>query len=496
MNDQLFFLGEEGNRDVHLYYEISSNELGKGSYGTVQTGRLKGTKINRAIKIIDKSKVSNVERFKLEVEIMFRLNHPSIIRLFDYFEDNKSIYLVLELCSGGELFDRIIENEFYNEDDARLIFKQIIKAIHYCHLNGVCHRDLKPENFIMLSRNNPSLLKVIDFGLSKTFPNTTNNANQSNSIPAYQHGPKSPNELDINQPSKSRRQTKAVLKTKAGTPFYIAPEVLSGHYTEKCDVWSCGVILYILFCGYPPFYGENNKEILESVKLGKLEFSTPEWKDKSKISIDLIKKMVVNQDTRLFSDEVIKHPWMQSKNYKIDDKKYKEIVANMTRFSKLPRLKKLIFYFIAHNLYEEDLIHLHEYFYLFDPKDQGSIGLSGFKEVVNERSHMIEKDAEILFDGLDIFESKTIGYSQFIACALSLDTFLTENKLAIFFQICDIERSEKLSLLNFEKFLAIQLKYRVDMTKKFKFSVMSEFSTSKMLNTGFEKFKQAFVSDL
>lgn len=129
-------------------------------------GKVKNTNVQRAIKIIDKSKVSNVERFKLEVEIMMRLDHPSILRLYDYFEDKKFVYLVLELCSGGELFDRIIANKYYNEDEARIIFRQMIRAIYYCHLNGVCHRDLKPENFIMVSKNDPYTLKLIDFGLS------------------------------------------------------------------------------------------------------------------------------------------------------------------------------------------------------------------------------------------------------------------------------------------------------------------------------------------
>ncbi len=164
-----FFLGEKLHRNIHDYYEITKNELGKGSYGRVHLGILKGTNLKRAIKIINKTKVRNVKRFKIEVEIMMRLDHPNILRLIDYYEDQKFVYLVLELCSGGELFDRIIANKYYNEEDARVIFKQILKALNYCHRNGVCHRDLKPENFIMISKNDPFTLKIIDFGLSRTF---------------------------------------------------------------------------------------------------------------------------------------------------------------------------------------------------------------------------------------------------------------------------------------------------------------------------------------
>jgi calcium-dependent protein kinase len=150
-----FILGDESHRDIKIYYEISAEELGKGSYGIVHLGRLRGTSLRRAIKIIRKAKVSNVERFRLEIEVMMKLDHPMILRLYDYFEDEKYVYLVLELCNGGELFDRIIENKYFGENEARIIFRQIMKAIYYCHVNGVCHRDLKPENFIMVSKFDP-----------------------------------------------------------------------------------------------------------------------------------------------------------------------------------------------------------------------------------------------------------------------------------------------------------------------------------------------------
>lgn len=489
MNDETLFLGIQAKRDIHLYYEIDKNELGKGSYGTVQIGRLKGTDVLRAVKTIDKSKVSNFERLKLEVEIMFRLSHPSIIRVFDYFEDKKNIYLILELCSGGELFDRIVEKKFYEEDEARNIFKQIVKAIHFCHLNGVCHRDLKPENFIMLSKNDPYLLKVIDFGLSRTFPN--NNEPQIQPLNSLLSN-KAPTELDINKGTKGRRQTRAILKTKAGTPFYIAPEVLTGNYTEKCDVWSCGVILYILLCGYPPFYGDSNKEILEAVKNGKLDFSGEEWKTKSKGVIEFIRKMIINQDLRLFSDEVIKQPWMQSKNYQVDSKMFNDIVNNMKDFAQLSILKKTVLYFIAHGLYEEDIIFLHEYFYLFDTKDQGSLGIEGVTSVLKERANIDEKEGRELFAKLDLFETAAVDYSLFIAAAFGVEKLSIEKKLLMFFQACNIDRSGVIGLSNIAEFFEIQFKYRVGVNKKFMLKLIQEFNQSKLLNTNFENFKTIF----
>lgn len=490
MTEEILFLGEEAKRDIHRHYEISKSELGKGSYGIVQLGRLKGTKVQRAIKVIDKSKVSNVERFKLEVEIMMRLDHPSILRLFDYFEDKTSIFLVLELCTGGELFDRIIEKKYYDEDGARKIFKQIIKAIYYCHMNGVCHRDLKPENFIMLSKTDPFSLKVIDFGLSRTFnQNDQGHVEKGQTINIDMGSPK---DLDLNKPRTSRRQTKAILKTKAGTPFYIAPEVLSGEYTEKCDVWSCGVILYILLCGYPPFYGENNKEILEAVKEGKLDFSGPEWKEKSKISIDLIKKMIINQKSRLFADEVIKDVWMKNEEPKVNLLKLKEIFANMVKFSKLSCLQKTMFYFISFNMFEEDLTFLHDYFDLFDLNHHGSISENSFKSILKSRLNVSEKEAEAIFVGIDVFENKNIAYTEFVACALGFEYLVDDKRLNIFFQLCDMDRNGELSLSDFEMFSRIQFKYRPFVTSKFKFQLINEFTNSKFVNVNFDGFKKLF----
>ena len=479
-----YFLGEESQRDIKLYYEISKNELGKGSYGTVQLGKLKGTSVQRAIKIIDKAKVSNVERFKLEVEIMMKLDHPSILRLYDYFEDKKFVYLVLELCSGGELFDRIISNKYYNENEAFVIFDQMMSAIHYCHLNGVCHRDLKPENFIMVSKNDPFTLKVIDFGLSRTFDNSESAKGQ---------GILSPKSVDPNKLPKARRQAKAVLKTKAGTPFYIAPEVLTGSYNEKCDVWSAGVILYILFCGYPPFYGENNKEILDAVKKGKLDFCSNEWKDKSKQSIDLIKKMVTHHEMRLFADEVLKHPWMSSRQRKVDISKLKEIYSNMKEYSQLNLFRKTVIYFIARNMYEEELIQLHNYFHLFDTQRTGSISCDNFKSIIKINLNLGDKEIEEVFGGVDIFENKCITYSQFISSAIHYKDFLNEKKLDIFFQLCDIDRNEKLSLSDLEKFLSIQFKYRTNISTKFKFTVINEFTEMKIHNLSFNEFVRVFA---
>lgn len=475
-----YFLGKESHRDINLYYEITKNLLGKGSYGKVQLGYLKGSNIQRAIKIIDKSKVRNVERFKLEVEIMMKLDHPNILRLYDYFEDLNNVYLVLELCSGGELFDRIIEKKYYNETEARIIFKQIMKAIIHCHMQGVCHRDLKPENFIMISKDDPYTLKLIDFGLSRTFENKEDSVLQ----------PKKPIENII----QGKRHTRAVLMTKAGTPFYIAPEVLTGNYNEKCDVWSAGVILYILFCGYPPFYGENNKQILEEVKKGKLDFSSVEWSNKSQQAIDMIRKMVTHHEQRLFADEVLKHDWMlNDKENKISPNKIKKLYSNMKDFSKLDLARKTIIYFLARNFYEEEISAYHKYFDIFNTENRGCISLESFTKVLTENLKISTQEAEQVFKSIDIFESGTLGYSQFIASAIHYSKYFTEKRLAIFFQIADIDKSGKITQENLDKFLDIQFKHRNNVSNEFRSKAVADFKRVGALDSAFTNFAKLFI---
>ena len=447
-----YFLGEENHRNIHDYYEITNKELGKGSYGRVNLGKLIGpNSLQRAIKIIEKSKVKSVKRFKLEVEIMMRLDHPNILRLIDYFEDKKYVYLVLELCTGGELFDRIIENKYYDEENARIIFKQIMKALHYCHLNGVCHRDLKPENFIMISKKNPYTLKIIDFGLSRTFEQDGQILKEIES------------EDNIKNSKKPirRRKTRAILKTKAGTPFYIAPEVLTGNYNEKCDVWSAGVILYILFCGYPPFYGESNRKILEAVKKGKLDFSSSEWKDKSSKAIDLVKKMITHHEKRPFADEVLKHEWMfLSKTKSAKTEKIKVLYHNMKKFSKLDNFRKLVLYFLVRNLSEEDIAHYHCYFDVFDFENKGMITEKSFIKVLEDKLNIKPESSKKVFKNLDLFGNKKVMYSQFISSVIPFTKFFNFKRCSVFFNLCDIDRNEKLSKEDLRKFLNIQFKHR------------------------------------
>ena len=220
---------KEGN--IEDYYIIEENEiLGKGASAVVRKGIKIDTGEAFAIKIINKESLTQDERESLnnELKIMGMVDHPNIVRVEEYYECNGLVFIVMELMEGGELFDRLVEVEHYTEKQAVEAFRPLVDAIRYCHSLGIVHRDLKPENLLYKTKDEDSLLKVSDFGFSKFL------------IP------------------KAQEQ----LFTACGTPTYVAPEIIGNFgYDSKVDCWSLGVILYVMLCGYPPFYAEENNEL-------------------------------------------------------------------------------------------------------------------------------------------------------------------------------------------------------------------------------------------
>lgn len=224
----------DGPSDITVSYRLDKRELGSGHFGTVSRCQSIQSGDWFACKKIRKSKVRKLKNLKNEIKLLRSMDHPSIIRLVDVFEDDLFLYIVMELCTGGELFDRIIDKtqagSSYGEKDAARIMRQVFRALEYCHGHNIVHRDLKPENLLFRDKREDSDLVIIDFGLSREFE---------------------PNEM--------------FMSTKVGTPYYVAPEVLRKSYTSACDLWSAGVILYILLCGTPPFYGDNDADVLRKV---------------------------------------------------------------------------------------------------------------------------------------------------------------------------------------------------------------------------------------
>lgn len=255
--------------------------LGTGSFATVKIGTKKDSGEKYAIKIINRANLEaeDEEALESEVKIMEKVSHPNIINLVEVFDSPKKFYMVMEMCRGGELFDRIVEKEKYTEYDAAIVIRSVASALAYCHSSDppIVHRDLKPENLLLMSDTDDSTVKIADFGLAKILDAETN------------------------------------MQTACGTPGYVAPEILeSESYTEKVDAWSLGVIAYILLCGFPPFYNENNAQLFQEIKAGMYDFPSPYWDDVSQAAKDFIAKLlVVDPGKRMGCIDVMSDPWIQ-----------------------------------------------------------------------------------------------------------------------------------------------------------------------------------------
>ena len=264
----------QNNKAFQEEYKIGKS-LGSGAFGEVRRVIHRATNEGRAVKIFRKdlaTSASSQQKLLEEIGILRTLDHPNIIRVYEFFEDSKRFYIVMEQCNGGELFEEILKRQNFGESNAATILHQLFSAVAYLHDNNIIHRDLKPENILLEEKGDIMNIKLIDFGTAVRFEN--------------------------NKP----------IKGAIGTAYYIAPEVLSGSYNSKCDLWSLGVIIFILLGGYPPFDGQNDEEILEKVKKGSYNFKNPIWNSISQEAKDLISGLLAPTTTRITAHIALEHP--------------------------------------------------------------------------------------------------------------------------------------------------------------------------------------------
>lgn len=260
-------------------YEVGET-LGTGHFSKVKLGTHRKTGQKVAIKIINKPSGSKISMLKAEVDILTKADHPNVVKLYKVIDTPQILYLVMELLTGGELFDRIIAKGHYSEADAKSLTITMLKAVQYLHEKGIAHRDLKPENILLKDTSDAAQIKITDFGLSKIFSD------------------------DV--------AGEVVMKTACGTPGYVAPEVLLHDvYSSQVDLWSIGVIVYILLCGFPPFYGDNDNQMFKKIKAGSYKFLSPYWDPISAEAKDFVAKLlVVDQQKRMDCKAALAHKWL------------------------------------------------------------------------------------------------------------------------------------------------------------------------------------------
>ncbi|RVE76388.1 hypothetical protein OJAV_G00007390 [Oryzias javanicus] len=286
-------------------------ELGKGAFSVVRRCVKISSGQEYAAKIINTKKLSARDHQKLEREarICRLLKHPNIVRLHDSISEEGFHYLVFDLVTGGELFEDIVAREYYSEADASHCIQQILESVHHCHVNGIVHRDLKPENLLLASKLKGAAVKLADFGLA----------------------------IEV-------QGDQQAWFGFAGTPGYLSPEVLrKDPYGKPVDMWACGVILYILLVGYPPFWDEDQHRLYQQIKAGAYDFPSPEWDTVTPEAKDLINKMLtINPSKRITAAEALKHPWICQRSTVASMMHRQETVECLKKFNARRKLKGAI----------------------------------------------------------------------------------------------------------------------------------------------------------
>ncbi|XP_075216507.1 calcium/calmodulin-dependent protein kinase II isoform X9 [Lycorma delicatula] len=286
-------------------------ELGKGAFSVVRRCVQKSTGLEFAAKIINTKKLSarDFQKLEREARICRKLQHPNIVRLHDSIQEENFHYLVFDLVTGGELFEDIVAREFYSEADASHCIQQILESVNHCHQNGVVHRDLKPENLLLASKAKGAAVKLADFGLA----------------------------IEV-------QGEQQAWFGFAGTPGYLSPEVLKKEsYGKPVDIWACGVILYILLVGYPPFWDEDQHRLYAQIKAGAYDYPSPEWDTVTPDAKNLINQMLtVNPSKRITAAEALKHPWICQRERVASVVHRQETVDCLKKFNARRKLKGAI----------------------------------------------------------------------------------------------------------------------------------------------------------
>ena len=408
--------------DITHFYEIIK-KIGEGGYGKIYKVKNKESGDIRAMKQIMKSKIPDIEKFQNEIKILSMVDHPNIVRLFEVIEDDKYFNLFQELCTGGELLSKV--KKPLKEKEIAKIFKQIMSAIAYCHEKGIVHRDMKLENILFATESEDSPIKIIDFGLSVLLgKKETKNENETADLKKYGF----------------KRMT-----TKVGTIYYMSPEVIKGNYDEKCDIWACGVILYTLLSGYPPFNGQTDKDIYNMISKMNFDFEQPVWKNVSKYAKELIKKMLSPAKSRYTAEEVLNSKWLSVKTKKNDEKtNYYLDYTHIEKYKSYSKFKQVILTFIASRLSSEDSDKIRNIFCCIDESQKGFITYEDFSNyLINECNidEISNKQNEIkkAFRSVDIDQNNAIDYTEFLAANIEEAIYLKEEKLKEAFRQFDLD---------------------------------------------------------
>ena len=403
------------------------NKLGKGSFGSVYKVKNKITGEIRAMKIIKNTTISDNDgaankKFLKEIQVLKELEHPNIIKIFEYYIDNRYHYIITELLTGGELYESILKFQKFNEKKAAYIMKQILSALNYLHSKGIVHRDIKPENILVQNENKNNKnsideiqIKIIDFGASNFFKENEK------------------------------------LTLKVGSPYYIAPEVLNKSYNEKCDIWSAGVVLYVMLTGNFPFVGKTSQKLFESIKTGKYKDTGKEWEAISKEAKDLIRKMLeLNVSKRISASECLKSPFLSIIHSKVSvPDLLPSVLSNIYKLNAREKIQQATIALIVHNIQHNDQVEkLKGIFELLDLNKDGQLTYAEIKQAFKQifpDNYITEDKMKLILEKMDDNKDGVISYEEFLRVTIDEKILLEKNNLKLAFDKFDLNKDGKLS---------------------------------------------------
>ena len=398
---------KEGTGTLRDMYKVGK-VLGEGAYGEVRICTHRDTKQKRAVKVLKKEIMTSGDQQTMinEISILRKLDHPNIVKIYEYFEDPKRYYIITDHIQGGELFDEIIQRGKFSEYDCAVILKQILSAVSYCHHYGVIHRDLKPENLLLEASKEFDQIKLIDFGTAV------------------------------------RKSKGQVCTETIGTAYYIAPEVLNGQYGKECDIWSIGVIAYILLSGTPPFRGKNDEEILKNIKKQEVSFSGPSWKGVSADAVDFVKSCFLSAKQRITAHIALKHPFIVQKNLleKVDKDACSTALNNLISFHSQNTMRVATLSFIGSQLMnKEERESLARVFKAMDTNSDGKLTKEEIKAgyATHFGRQISDKELHSMFERVDTDKSGFIDYTEFLVASCSEKDLLTKQRLKSAFKMFD-----------------------------------------------------------
>lgn len=391
-------------------YKVGTEELGKGYNGVVKMAYSRHIPDEKyAVKSFRLANVppDKKQQLEAEVEIFLTLDHPHVCRLIDVYESSDYLFLIMECMHGGELFDRIIELKTFAERDAANAIQQMLLALNYLHSHGIVHRDIKLENFLY-DKPGSHHLKLIDFGFSKVW-----------------------------DPS-------IKMKMSCGTLSYVAPEVLRKSYTSQCDLWSLGVIVFILVSGSMPFFesksGSGN-DMITNIKRGLYTMKPEKWSRLSQECVDFTKALLqVDPEKRLTAEQALNDPWI-TKRQEISTEIDTSVVNALRQFSQASKFRRCCMEMMAWSLTNEDRAKVREYFLAMDKTQQGTITLQELKQVLEEQFKFSGSETQAIFNSLDTNNDQEIHYSDFLAAMVSQRIALHDDLLKATFMKFDTDNS-------------------------------------------------------